>query len=75
MSERFGVVRGLSPDDAYSLYALLYFRSSFPDGTIWRPDPLDQEACLGQVRREERTGDWILRYSWRQRESAATAGA
>lgn len=71
MNERFGVVRGLSREDAYHLYALLYFRSSFPEGTVWRPDPLDQEASLGQVRREEGTGDWVLRYSWRQPASAA----
>ena len=75
MNERFGVVRGLSLVDTYSLYALLYFRSSFPDGTVWRPDPLDEEACLAQVQREERSGDWVLRYSWRQPESADAAGA
>ena len=66
MNERFGVIRGLTPNDAYSMYALLFFRSSSPAGTVWRPDPLDEEACLGQVSRDERTGDSVLRYSWRQ---------
>jgi hypothetical protein len=65
---RFGVVRGLSSADAYSRYALLYFRSRFPEGTVWRPDPLDERACLAEVRREGKPGDWVLRYSWRQPE-------
>lgn len=68
MNQRFGVVRGLSSEDAYSRYALLYFGSGSPDGTVWRPDPLDEGACLEAVRRDEDTGDWILRYSWRPPE-------
>jgi hypothetical protein len=76
MNERFGVIRGLTPNDAYSLYALLFFRSSSPDGTVWVPDPLDEEVCLGQVSRDEKTGDSVLRYSWRQpaRHPAARTG-
>jgi hypothetical protein len=70
MNQRFGVARGLSPDDAYSRYALLYFRSGSPDGSVWRPDPLDERACLEAVRRDESAGDWILRYSWRLPEPA-----
>jgi hypothetical protein len=72
LKQRFGVARGLSPDDAYSRYALLYFRSSFPERTVWRPDPLDQKACLAEVRRDGET-DWILRYSRRELPGARTA--
>jgi hypothetical protein len=65
MNQRFGVVRGLSSGDACSRYALLFFGSGSPDGTVWRPDPLDERACLDALRRDDETGDWILRYSWR----------
>jgi hypothetical protein len=37
MSERFGVVRGLSSEDAYSWYALLYFGSDAAEGHVWHP--------------------------------------
>ena len=35
MSERFGVVRGLSSEDAYSRCALLYFGSGATEGHVW----------------------------------------
>jgi hypothetical protein len=75
MNERFGVVRGLSSEDAYSRYALLFFGSRSPDGTVWRPDPLDEHACMGVVERDEEAGDWILRYSWRPPKHAVGAGS
>ena len=36
MNERFGVVRGLSPGDAYSRYGLLFFGSYRPSRLIER---------------------------------------
>ena len=75
MSERFGVVRGLSSEDAYSMYALLYFRSDVREGTIWRPDPLDEDACIAAAQRDERTGEWVLRYSCLPTERALGAGS
>ena len=76
MNQRFGVVRGLSSGDAYSRYALLYFRSGLPEGTVCRPDPLDESACLAEVQREGETGDWdwVLRYSWRLPEPGVPTG-
>jgi hypothetical protein len=65
MSERFGMVRGLSSEDAYSRYALLYFGSGATQGEVWRPDPLDEGACIVAARRDDETGEWVLRYSWR----------
>lgn len=75
MNDRFGVVRGLSSEDAYSRYALLYFGSGCPEDTVWRPDPLDERACVGEARRDEERGDWVLRFSWHQREPDAPVGA
>ena len=74
MSERFGVVRGLSSEDAYSRYALLYFGSDAREGAVWRPDPLDADACVAAARRDDETGDWVLRYSWRSVRGAAQGG-
>jgi len=64
MSERFGVVRGDSSEDAHSRYALLYLRSDATEAHVWQPDPLDERACIAAARRDE-SGDWVLRYSWR----------
>jgi hypothetical protein len=75
MNERFGVVRGPSSGAAYLWYALLFLRSRSPDGTVWQPDPLDEDACMELVRRDEEVGDWILRYSWRPPERAVGAVA
>jgi hypothetical protein len=74
MNRRFGMVRGLSFDDVYAQYALLFFRSRSANGTVWRPDPLDEDACLAEAHREGQTGDWILRYSWRPPDAAGAAG-
>jgi uncharacterized membrane protein YphA (DoxX/SURF4 family) len=67
MSERFGVVRGLSSEDAYSGYALLYFGSGATEGHVWKPDPLDERACIGAASYDDATREWTLRYSWRPR--------
>ena len=68
MNERFGVVRGLSSEDAYSRYGLLYFSSDVRDTAVWRPDPLDKDACIAAARREDGTRDWLLSYSCRLSE-------
>lgn len=75
MNQRFGVARGQSPGDACAVYALFALGGRFPDGTVWRPDPFDDEACLRQVERDEHSGGWLLRYSWRVPEPAAAAGS
>lgn len=65
VSERFGLVRGQSPEDACARYSLYALNSGFPAAVVWAPHPLDQRACLARVRRDADTGDWILRFSWR----------
>ena len=70
MSERFGMVRGLSSEDVCARYGLLVFGGGFPAGTLWSPDPWDQSACLAAARQDEERGDWILRFSWQPSEAA-----
>lgn len=64
MGERFGVLRGLSPEDACAQYTLYCLNSRFADGTAFRPDPLDERACLAEVERDEKAEEWVLRFSW-----------
>ena len=73
MSARFGTARGLSPEDACARYVLMRFGSRFPDDTIWHPDPLDEQACLNAVRRDDESGEWFLDYSWREMPPVARA--
>ncbi len=65
MSERFGVVRGLSLDDVCARYGLLSIGGSLPAETIWSPDPWDPRACLTAAHQDEERGDWVIRFSWR----------
>lgn len=65
MSERFGLIRGQSPEDACARYSLYTLNSGFPATVVWSPDPADQGACLALLRRDADTGDWFLRFSWR----------
>jgi hypothetical protein len=74
MNTRFGIVRGFSPEDAYAAYVLTYLRRT-TKGAVWRPDPVDEAACLRQVERDEDKGDWVLRFSWRQAEPEQVGGA
>jgi hypothetical protein len=65
MSEHFGVVRGLSSEDACARHGLLSIGGSLPAETIWSPDPWDQSVCLAAARQDEAREDWIIRFSWR----------
>jgi hypothetical protein len=67
MSERFGVVRGLSSEDVCARYALLAIGGDHTAGTRWSPDPWDHGACLAAASQDENR-DWILRFSWRLRD-------
>lgn len=65
MSERFGLIRGHSPEDACARYSLYTLKTGFTAALIWSPEPTDKGACLARLRRDADTGDWFLRFSWR----------
>jgi len=74
MNTIFGMVRGLSPEDAYAAYVLTYLRRT-TKGAVWTPDPVDEAACLRQVERDDDEGGWVLRFSWREAEPEQVGAA
>lgn len=59
MTERFGVVRGLSSEDTCARYTLHCLHGAFAEGTIFHPDPPDARGCLAAVGRNSPGGEWL----------------
>lgn len=66
MAERFGVIRGLTPEDVFARYALHCRYGGFAEGTAWSPDPLSLRSCVAAVQRDADTGEWVLSFAWRE---------
>jgi hypothetical protein len=69
MTDRYGVVKGLSTEDAYAEYVLFSQWTGWLGRADFDPDLRDEAACLARMTWDEPGRCVVLRFRWRPREA------